>query len=683
MADDKEYRILIDSTFKDEGTKQASSSIKNLKGDTESAAKGTKAVSQSLADVGKTSAAINTVSVRLAAIGAVMSGAIIKGAKDYVAAVGMGTATSRAWEASTLSLRESYQKIGGVLATAVLPILQQAANLAEKLAAFFEKHPDLAKAAIAVAGVGTVLGGGAIAAVQAAKTVTAIQTIGTALGLGGGAIAAGAAAKTLLPVAGQVAANATEAGVVTAGATATGTAAGGVSASTAAAGTTAGEAAGAAGAGGLGTAAALTGTIVGGVLVGLAGNDALSKTKVGQQMGTQSTDKVLTVAAYEMGQLVEALGGKKGLALSWAGNVGGATGAVPKTPTATGASQDPFASMSDQLITETSNFAKTSIRAEQDYSRQRLVSQRDYNIQQQYAQADYQLQVQRSTRDFYMQQEFAAEDYYRQAAIASRDFYISAQRSEEDYNLSRARAAEDHNFDLQQIGLSGDALQYYYSQRQYNLTQKRAAEDYELQKKRAAEDFTKSQGDAAAQFAISQARSAAEFAIQEGDAAQNFAIQQKRTADQFAIQLSDMDYNYQKEKTRRQEDFDEEIMPELIGELATREAMEQKYAAYLQAVYASIPTAPAAPGKASGGYVNQGLYQLHSGEFVMTAQSTQAAESAAKGYLTQDKIMSMLSGGGGSGMVYNDNRQFARGLTSDEINDIRQDTRKILIDALA
>ena len=663
MPNEADLKILIESSYRDSGTKQAGEAVSKLGTQTQQVSKGAAQAASSLQSVGKTEDSINKVGIRLAAIGAVMSGAILKGAKDYVSAVGMGSSVSRSWQASTLQLQEAYTKIGGVFATVLLPVMQKAADLADKIASFFQKNPDLAKLAVGAAGAATVVGGTALAVVQGAKTITAIQTIGTALGIGG-AVAGGAA--TAAAAGGAF-------GATTAGA-----------AAAAAEGTAAGTAV----AGGAGLAATIAGTVLGGLTLGLAGNQFLSQTKSGKDAGTASSDKVLTVVAYELGLVAQKLGAPGTTALSWASNVGGATGAIPKQAAAAPASDMNTGNgfISTQLLQQTLQYQIQVQRADQDFKRQQFTATRDFNIQQEYAQEDYQLQVSRSTRDFYIQQEYAAQDYYLQASIASRDYYISVARSEQDYNISRTRAAEDHNFDLQQIMLSGDALQYYYSQREYNLSQSRADQDYQLQKTRAAQDFAKSQGDAALQFQISQARSQQQFQIQEADAAQNFQIQQKRSQDQFDIQMSDMDYNFQLERTRRAEDFKNEILPELGDEASTRLAIEQQlnnsYIKMLNQISANQNAAAKAPGKASGGYVSQGLYNLHSGEYVLDANTTQAAESVAKGNLTQDKIAQMLTGGGG-GLVVNNNQTFARGMSADEKNDIRSDTRKLLIDAIS
>jgi hypothetical protein len=109
----------------------------------------------------------------------------------------------------------------------------------------------------------------------------------------------------------------------------------------------------------------------------------------------------------------------------------------------------------------------------------------------------------------------------------------------------------------------------------------------------------------------------------------------------------------------------------------------------------------------SGGYTTEQQYQLHDHEFVLTRNSTERLEQALGGKLTQDKVAnlaslsnmrdnqvgSMSQGGLTSelliammsglrqGVVYNDNRQFSRGLSIDEKTQLRQELRQMVIEA--
>jgi hypothetical protein len=74
------------------------------------------------------------------------------------------------------------------------------------------------------------------------------------------------------------------------------------------------------------------------------------------------------------------------------------------------------------------------------------------------------------------------------------------------------------------------------------------------------------------------------------------------------------------------------------------------------------------------------MYQLHDHEFVLNRQSTEALESVAQGRLTQEKVLNLLTGEG-AGLVYNDNRQFSRGLSPEERSMLRQELQQIVVEA--
>jgi hypothetical protein len=468
--------------------------------------------------------------------------------------------------------------------------------------------------------------------------------------------------------------------------------------------TTAAEAAGAGG-----TAAAVGGTIasvLAGIFAGLGINDLLAKSKYAQgptikgwgETGSIPTNQIITVLVYELGQLVEKLGGKSGTALSWAGGVGATTGAIQSNqPGATAASTNEF--VSTNMLQSMLSYQRQSKYAQEDYYRSLYTTQRDYQIQMQYAYEDYQIQVSRSQRDFQLQQAYSAQQFYYQQAIAQRNYLIQVARNEYDYQLSRKRAAEDHNWNLKQIMLSGDALQYYYSQRQYEIDKRRAEEDYELQKKRNAQDFALQQSDAATQFAMQRAYAKQQFQIQMADAAQNFAIQRKRQQEQYQIQLEDMQYQYELEKKRRWEAFQQEIVPELGDEANTRLWIEKQLETNMVNQFNALMSQMVGDWKgfsaqkdvsasigvkayAVGGYTSKGIAMLHDNEFVMNAKTTAAAETAAKGVITQEKLISMFSNNG-TNFTYEDNRSFNRGLSAEEKVAIRNDTQKILLDALS
>jgi hypothetical protein len=86
------------------------------------------------------------------------------------------------------------ERVGRVLATEIVPMMEKAADVAAKIAAFVEANPGVAKAALNIGAILTIGGGLITAAAQIAGTIATIQGLGAA---GGAAGAAGGAAGKL------------------------------------------------------------------------------------------------------------------------------------------------------------------------------------------------------------------------------------------------------------------------------------------------------------------------------------------------------------------------------------------------------------------------------------------------------------------------------------------------------
>ena len=96
----------------------------------------------------------------------------------------------------------------------------------------------------------------------------------------------------------------------------------------------------------------------------------------------------------------------------------------------------------------------------------------------------------------------------------------------------------------------------------------------------------------------------------------------------------------------------------------------------------------AAPGRLSGGYTWPGLFQMSEDgrrEFVLNGDTTQAAESLARGSLDQRSVLQMMaagaSGGGGS-VVYQDQRRFDSRIHAEDRLEIQNDTVQALAAAI-
>lgn len=160
----------------------------------------------------------------LAASGGGILAAMTLSANNYVQNAGRADEVSRKWLNTTDKLGVANMRIGRTMATALLPVMEKAADLAGKVADFIEANPAIVQGVAAAAGMATALGTVAVTLGTIGKFVTGIQALGTLLGVGGGAATATAAGGAA--VAGGTAA----AGTAVAGGTATagGVAAGGL-----------------------------------------------------------------------------------------------------------------------------------------------------------------------------------------------------------------------------------------------------------------------------------------------------------------------------------------------------------------------------------------------------------------------------------------------------------------------
>jgi hypothetical protein len=623
---DKTFRVKFDFVANTKGAQDAAAAVDQVKKKSEGAGEGIGKTGKQLETLGKASAQVRNVGLAMTAAGAAMTAAMSKSINLYVNNAGTSEQTSRKWLGASKDIEAAQVRIGRALATQTVPYLEKAADLAEKAAGAFEKNPQLAKSAVNVAG-GLTIGGGALLAVSG--IMKAVETIGKMFGAGGalsgiGKVFSGAASKV-------------------------------------------------GGAGGAALSSPL-GVILGGLFAGIGANNLLANTQLGQQAGMQPFNRFLTVGAYGAGK---AIGGEE-KGLQWASSVGEFTGAIKKAGTES--------SQAGHEIDYTSQ----QISAYLSYIRQEQQARRQYNIQVQRMTRDFQRQEQmdledynksraRSMRDFYRQEALAERDYYRQRAIRARDYGIEVQRAEEDHQREMRRSSEDHQWRLQQIILEGDAYGYWQEQRQYNIDRNRAEEDYQIQASRRSEDFARELADQEREFAIQRERSAEEFKIRMKDEEIDYQIRRKRAQDQFNIQLADLQVNFNEESRQRRQALLDQLR-DLQQGLGQERIMRQEFSAAMLADLQSAINAAgqgtnllagASTSRASGGYVNGEVVQTHAHEFVLNRPTTEAAEKLAGRQLTQDSVLSMLSGRGGGGVT--DNRQFVfnRGFTSEEINAIR------------
>lgn len=693
--EEAKLRILINTVFDERAAKMAADSLKKIKDE----AKGTSGeLNKTNEQFGRMGKSTGDLLSNIAKVGVVLTAAVAPinaAAKSYVNSVGMAESTSRQWLESNYRIEQSYERIGRVAAEKLAPIKKIQADLMEGLASLTENKPGLV--------------GGGTAAIGGVGALGGIALLGKIIKGGGIASLFG------------------------------GTAAGGATA-TAAAGAT-GATAGGVGSG-VGAIVTIGGYIVAATaaLLTLAGfiSGLIEIIKDPEAFRQQTAENAEDTQQESIGKGGWIPGTKLADILGNGLNIGNAKRGYSEDPNAVQGVAPSYVADStaskektwlEQVVENVEDFIKRLTQAddelgdefvptatlakmrqydiqeryaEEDFARQRFVANRDFNRQMAYSETDFYRQRSYTLRDFNISMAFTEKMFYLQRQIAQRDFNISLARNEYDYLLNRKRAAEDHNFSLKQIMLSGDALSYYYAQRQYNIDRQRQEEDYQRQRGRSVEDFNRQQTDSLMFFNLQRAQQVKQFEISLADQQREFEIQRARSYEQFNIQLKDVDYQYRKERTRRWEAFTEQILPEILTEAEYRAKIQDQltttmidrfnelmyafaegWAGFMEGINQATGRAYGSslpPKYADGGYTGMGgMAVLHPNEFVLSAGTTKQAEQVAQGTLSQDKIVSLLTSSGG-GFIYNDSRQFARGLSAEEKAQIRRETKAIVME---
>jgi hypothetical protein len=164
----------------------AQTTVKSLK-DIETQANRTREKMEKLANVG----------TKLALLGGAITAPFILAMKKYVDTAGETESTSKKLVELGKKWEDSQVRIGRVTAEIVLPALEQALDIVDKVADFAEKNPGMVKAALGIGGTLVVVGGLLTMTAQIVSTLATIQGLaaGSGIALGGGTAAAGGAAS--------------------------------------------------------------------------------------------------------------------------------------------------------------------------------------------------------------------------------------------------------------------------------------------------------------------------------------------------------------------------------------------------------------------------------------------------------------------------------------------------------
>jgi len=646
-------------------------------------AQAAKDAKRAFAEMHETGQKLSSLGMRIGAVGAAIGAPLILAANQYIQRAGMAESVSRRWLAATDRMARSQERVGRVVVEQVSPYLEKLADLAETAAEFAEKHPDAVKAALAIAGSVGALGTALVATGQIVTAMGAVGTLLTKLGVGGGAAAGAGGAGTGAAAAGGAAG----AGVL-------------------------GVAGLALGGAGLGYAGAKALGYEGGILQ--AGGDigrflaqAISLPVAYATSGLRDLGVISPEAAASVGQVVAAIGNLGQTSEQAAEQTQQAIGAV--IPAQAMESFIAYQEANTQAVKQhearrneiIKQYGEERVDLESGYEKQRNQAIADFERQQDQAGADFRRSQQRSERNYDQDRERQMRDFLREQMEAEAEYYqerselvaehgVEARRAEEDHQRDMSRMREDYQMSQEDAITARDASAFLRNARAYEVSRRRAEEDYGVEAGRREEDyalqlqqmqtaFAEQRDERLAHFQVQLDDQKAQYEQQQADAKADFEIQQGRARDEQQERLDQMAADHQDEMTQlevqknedlqalttkwneeksvRDTKFQEQLFQldaALNKEGETRlqyyERMEAEYTAWLARMAAATPHTGRTTGYQAGGYAGSGLYRLGEAgrEFVLSAASTRAAEGLTGGWLNQDRLLATLAAGRGA-----------------------------------
>lgn len=638
---------------------------------------------------------------------------VLQPVTKYVELMGIANKTSADWADAQKDVELATARIGRSMAEILLPTMQSLATTIERIAAFFEANPELARA------------------VASGAIFTAV--VGNILRVAGTLLTATAALKYIVP---QLFGIATAGkAVAIAGTAAAGTAA---SAGATAAGATAGTAAAAGALGGMTiktiTAAILPYALPVIILALTAGAYKwyLSSDLAKERNSANAPGQLLSIIAKGLGGIFgETAGNKAFIAVAkFTGVLEDTADAADKAFEALGPGSEileAYISYMQQVKEVEETYEEQRLSVIKDYGKQRAQIEKNYakeiaDIDVEIAklkggsseiEKNYQKTISNITRDYQTNEKQQLEDYYKQRQKLAEEYNIDVQRSEEDHQRKMLYMQQDHDYNIMQLANDRDAFGIVAEEYQYERERSRAEEEYSIEAARRSEDFARRLAEMEAEFAFERQRRMQEFRIkiqeqeiqrQEERAAEIAALQERRKLilqqraedlkqleEDHAEQLKLMEVNKAKELKKMAAAFNDNLRmldSALLGERQTRIAYYTAMSKDLQSWLSSMSGAftsnlPGYPTKkALGGYSSGLVYTGEEGrEFILRNSTTRQLERAIGGRLTQENVLMGAGVGAKSVQVYQ-NFKFDSSLSDSERTWFRKVAREEAVNGL-
>jgi hypothetical protein len=580
---------------------------------------------------------LQSISLTIGAAGAGMAAPFLLAASKYVTATKDTEESSARWLKANERIEQSTQRIGKVAVQAILPVLEQVAGLAEKAATFAEKNPDAVKGILTVAGALVGIGALGSLAAQGIKLYATSQALaGYAQQLLAGKLMQDAANK-------QLAASKAGAGGALGGILGKGLAVAG--------GVTAGA--------GIYDALRPQGALnAGQIVTGLLG---LPKALIA---GIAGGSEAAAKSMQDTKRAMDAMGDQAG---ETAGQVDGATGKLKLSADKMQSLQATYAKYLDE-----------GTKADQDHLATEAQTRNDFAAEDAKAWKDHRAEEVRDAAALYKELSQQESGYYRERAQMARDAGTEELRAEEDHQRSMDRAREDHNEKVEDMVRSGDAKGIYEEIRSYEKERRRSDEDNQVEVSRRRQDLATALADRAAQFEAERQQAIEQAAQRQAERDVQFVDERKAAAEQNKQKLNELDRQYAAERQQRYQALVQAFQDELGLRAQFNSAVTNGTLAMIATVQAAFDNFNSGPqgSRETGGYVSQGLWQMHNDEFVLNRRTARAAETMAGRRLDQQTMLALM--GSGRAVTYNDQRRFDSRLSVADRRAIQQDTAAIL-----
>jgi len=647
------------------------------------------------------------------ALGTGLVGGIFAGANKYVSSAKVANEITLEWKKSQDSLNKSGERVGAVLAREALPLLRQAARLASEAAGFVESHPEIVRAALnaglITAGIGAI-GVAVSKGIKLYADAIYLTTVGTQL----------TAAKLMDTAADKqlLAAGYTSRGI------GLGKAAQGAQ--------TGGEIAqdlrkNLLGTGGMaavvGQVVVLLGSFAAGLVVADKAFDALEGrdykfadyvTQVKQGIAIDAK----RIADFFANGDYSFKAGQQGLDPNTGNEV------FRKVATALGLlknESDEAANSLDNLSHSISESAERDaiVKAYQDYKEadKELVRnhyrERDKIIQDALAaerasnskfasdvtrvRTNLSSALGKAYADFQRNEEKAQQDYAEQRSQIIRDSGEEIRNIETTLQEDLRKLKQDSLDKERELTANRDALGLAKQRESYNQEHDERIREANQEIAQRRRDLAVKLNDLQASFVREREQRYAEYQARSAELRANAEAEIKQLQEQHAEELrnirqqridriKELNAQLQDEQKRRREALIATIRDLDAALLGEERLREQYYAATLRELdaflnayktKASSLTGAVLGNRALGGYVNDGLYKLHQGEFVLNPATTRLLESMIGTQLTQGNVAGNVNNNRSISLT--DQRRFDSSLGAAERRAIKKDTEELLL----